>query len=105
MVTPGKGENMFAIQKYDGTFEKKVLPLGFSSDPYEKKIVAGEIIDVDEDGNRDFVISTAIGSKLTILWGNGTGRFSNKTVVCHFSNYIFKASSTPFSDYFPSKSL
>ena len=81
MVTPGKGENMFAIQKYDGTFEKKVLPLGFSSNPYEKKIVAGEIIDVDEDGNRDFVISTAIGSKLTILWGNGTGRFSNKTVV------------------------
>ena len=81
MVTPGKGENMFAIQKYDGTFEKKVLPLGFSSDPYEKKIVAGEIIDVGEDGNRDFVISTAIGSKLTILWGNGAGKFSNKTVV------------------------
>ena len=78
-VTPGKGSNTIAIQQKDGSFNKTTLPLGFSSNV--KRVVAGEIIDVDQDGNRDIVVSSSFGSKLTILWGDGTGQFSKKSSV------------------------
>ena len=46
LVTTSKGNNTLAVQKPDGTFKKHTLPLGFSSDV--KRVVAGEIIDVDD---------------------------------------------------------
>ena len=46
-----------------------------------KRVVAGEIIDLDEDGNHDIVVSSSFGSKLTVLWGDGTGKFTNKSDV------------------------
>jgi hypothetical protein len=79
LVTTSKGNNTLAVQKRDGTFKKHTLPLGFSSDV--KRVVAGEIIDVDENGNHDIVVSSSFGSKLTVLWGNGTGKFTNKSSV------------------------
>jgi hypothetical protein len=79
LVTTSKGNNTLAVQKRDGTFKKHTLPLGFSSDV--KRVVAGEIIDVDEDGNHDIVVSSSFGSKLTVLWGDGTGKFTNKSSV------------------------
>ena len=78
-VTPGKGLNTIAIQRKDGGFNKSNLSLGFSSN--EKRVVAGEIIDVDQDGNRDIVVSSSFGTKLTILWGDGTGKFPKKSSV------------------------
>lgn len=78
-VTTSKGSNTIAIQQKNGTFKKTSLSLGFSSN--DKRVVAGEIIDVDQDGNRDIVVSSAFGSKLTILWGDGTGKFSKKSSV------------------------
>ena len=78
-VTTSKGSNTIAIQQKNGTFKKTSLSLGFSSN--DKRVVAGEIIDVDQDGNRDIVVSSAFGSKLTILWGDGTGEFSKKSSV------------------------
>ena len=79
LVTTSKGNNTLAVQKQDGTFKKHTLPLGFSSDV--KRVVAGEIIDLDDDGNNDIVVSSSFGSKLTILWGDGTGKFANKSDV------------------------
>ena len=46
-----------------------------------KKIVAGKIIDVDEDRNHNIVLSSSFGSKLTVLSGNGTGKFTNNSYV------------------------
>ena len=46
-----------------------------------KRIVAGEIIDVDEDGNHNIFLSSSFGSKLTVLSGNGTGKFTNKSYL------------------------
>ena len=78
-VTTSKGSNTIAIQQKDGTFSKTTLALGFSSN--DKRVVAAEIIDVDQDGNLDIVVSSAFGSKLTVLWGDGTGKFSKKSSV------------------------
>ena len=62
LVTTSKGNNTLAVQKPDGTFKKHTLPLGFSSDV--KRVVAGEIIDVDEDGNHDINISSEVKTAL-----------------------------------------
>jgi len=77
LVTTSKGKNTIAVQQQDRTFKKYTLPLGFSSDV--KRVVAGEIIDVDQDGNQDIIVSSSFGSKLTILWGDGTGKFPKKS--------------------------
>ena len=79
LVTTSKGNNTVAIQQNDGTFNRAFLKLGFSSK--DKRVVAGEIIDVDQDGNQDIVVSSSFGSRVIIFWGDGTGKFHKKSSV------------------------
>ena len=79
LVTTSKGNNTLAVQKRDGTFKKHTLPLGFSSDV--KRVVAGEIIDGTKTEIMTLSFLPHLASKLTVLWGDGTGKFTNKSVV------------------------